>query len=125
LFWKRKDKKYRRWVWTENDCMLRGSLLRGRVSLHDVVTPMGGFLHVCWGVITPAHVGQHQARGAPDFGVLVPLCQAAHQFYDEHRAEWAKVTGCSERKMASEAGGYGLKYVEHGGSPLDKLANGK
>ncbi len=67
--------------------------------------------------MTPAHVGEHQAQGAPDFGALVPLCKAGHEFYDEHRTEWSRVTGYSEKKMALAASGYALKYVEEGGKP--------
>lgn len=116
-FPKRRDWKFRRWVWTENDCMLAGRFVRRRISLHDVPHPEGGFIHFCWGEITPAHVGDTQARGAPDFGVLVPLCKAAHRSYDQRRWEWRSTTGYSEKKMASEASGYGLRYVERGGIP--------
>jgi len=72
--------------------------------------------HICWGEPTPAHVGEHQARGAPDFGVLVPLCKAAHRFYDELRSQWQGVTGYSESQMASAAAEYAADYVEQGGA---------
>jgi hypothetical protein len=127
-FPKQRDPVYRRWIWTENPCMLAERLLRGPVSLlhdapyehmnHNAARVYRGWWHNCWGGNTPAHVGKHQAKGAPDFGVLVPLCRVAHQFYDEHRKEWAKATGFTEKKMASAASGYALKYVELGGVPV-------
>lgn len=48
-------------------------------------------------------------------GVCVPLCRAAHRFYDEHRDEWEYVTDLPERRLGSEAAGYALKFVERGG----------
>jgi hypothetical protein len=121
-FPKQRDPVYRRWVWTENPCMLRGRRIKTRLSVHDMLEqwqydPLEWF-HCCWGPIDPAHVGEKQSQGAPDFGVLVPLCRAAHTFYDEHRDQWARVTGYSERKMALAASGYAQKYVEGGGVPL-------
>jgi hypothetical protein len=118
-----RDAKFRRWVWTENLCLLAGHHLPGRVSHHDrkwVLSTFGHgmiYMHVCWGGVTPAHVGKHQATGAPDFGVLVPLCKAAHQSYDEHRDVWPRATGYTEKKMALAASGYALQYVESGGVP--------
>lgn len=85
-----------------------------RLTIYDQWTRRG-FRHVCWGPIDPAHVGDHQATGAPDVGVCVPLCRAAHAFYDEHREEWPQVTALSEKRMANEAGGYALAFVERGG----------
>jgi hypothetical protein len=119
-FPKVRDAKYRRWIWTENECLLRAHPIRRRFSEHDMVWPNWNanprdLIHVCWGAVTPAHVGEHQARGAPDFGVLVPLCEAAHRFYDTRRWDWRKATGYTERQMASEASGYALKYQERGG----------
>lgn len=103
--------------------MLAGRITLAPLGIHDkkVRVPKWGYgqsvawRHICWGGMTPAHVGEHQARGAPDFGVLVPLCKASHQFYDEHRSKWQGVTGYSEKRMASEASGYALRYVERGG----------
>lgn len=117
MYPKRRDRRYRRWVWQENPCLLEGKVTRGRLTDHDVPSSVhpACFQHRCWGVITPAHVGEHAAQGAPDVGVLVPLCQAAHDFYDHRRTEWAKVTGLDERKMAHLAEGYTVKYVERGG----------
>lgn len=117
-FPKRRDPVYRRWVWTENPCMLLDATIRVPFSTHDLALPAWGYVHRCWGANTPAHVGDHQAQGAPDFGVLVPLCQAAHDYYDHHRDEWERVTRYSEKKMALAASGYALKYVEQGGVPL-------
>lgn len=116
-FPKVRNKAYRDWVRLENACLLsdRGGT-PGRVSLYDYeLANRSGFIHNCWGHVTPAHVGKHQARGAPDFGCIVPLCEIAHQFYDEHRSEWKRATGLSEREMASRASGYALKYAERGG----------
>jgi len=97
--------------------MLRGHVIGCSLSPHDVSQGLAwrGFKHVCWGANTPAHVGKHQATGAPDFGRCVPLCQAAHQFYDEHRHAWSRFTGYTEVRMESAAAGYALKYVERGG----------
>lgn len=119
-FPKVRDKKYRDWVRLENPCMLRGATIRVPFSTHDFPLPAWGYIHECWGDMTPAHVGDHQARGAPDFGVIVPLCQAAHQYYDEHRDEWERVTRYSEKQMALAASGYALRYVEQGGVPVSQ-----
>lgn len=100
--------------------MLVGRCTYVRFSEHDVAFPRGGklprFVHYCWGANTPAHVGKHQAKGAPDFGALVPLCKEAHRRYDERRWEWKRATGFTEKQMASEASGYALFYVERGGT---------
>jgi hypothetical protein len=119
-FPKQRDAAYRRWIRTENRCLLRGRQTLRRVTAYDMLEkwttdPLAWF-HCCWGPIDPAHVGETQAQGAPDFGVLVPLCRAAHGFYDEHRSDWALVTGYTEPMMASAASGYALKYTERGGS---------
>lgn len=103
--------------------MLAGRGIEGPLSTHDngfprqSYPPWRNWEHRCWGPIDPAHVGKHRAQGAPDFGVTVPLCRAAHQFYDEHRDRWPKLTGYGQRKMASAAAGFALKYVERGGIP--------
>ncbi len=115
-FPKQRDAKYRRWIRTENECLVRGCSIRVQFSDHDRPFPVYGYEHRCWGSMTPAHVGKHQAKGAPDFGAIVPLCKAAHQFYDERREDWERVTRYSEKDMASAASGYALKYVERGGS---------
>ena len=114
-FPKQRDAKYRRWVWTENPCLLRGATIRLPFSTHDVPLPAWGYIHACWGDMTPAHVGKHQAQGAPDFGVIVPLCEAAHRFYDTRRWDWERVTRYSEKGMALAASGYAQGYVERGG----------
>lgn len=116
-FPKVRDKKYRDWVRLENLCMLRGAVIGAAFSSHDVSQGLAwrGFKHVCWGANTPAHVGKHQATGAADFGRLVPLCQAAHQAYDEHRHAWSRYTGYTEVRMENAAADYALKYVQQGG----------
>jgi hypothetical protein len=113
-FPKVRDREYTRWLVTENDCLLRHRTTRKRMSPIDVWTPYGT-IHHCWGPIDPAHVGKHRSKGAPDLGATVPLCRAAHSFYDEHRNQWPHVTQLSEKQMASAASGYALKYAESGG----------
>jgi hypothetical protein len=125
-FPKVRDKTFCVWLVTENPCLLEGgapvehSLPVATSIPYAIVYRDGDFrlAHRCWGAITPAHVGKHRAQGAPDFGHVIPLCKAAHQFYDEHRSEWPRVTGYSEKKMALAASGYALKYVEQGGVPV-------
>jgi len=122
-----RDAKYRYWIRTENASTLRGvegfpCVTRRRITPFDKKwwDGKGGvprWRHTCFGPVDPAHIGKHQAQGAPDLGVIVPLCRAAHHFYDEHRSEWFRVTGYSDAKMASAASGYALKYVESGGTP--------
>lgn len=114
-FPKHKNPAFRRWLRTENECLLAHRYLTKRFSMHDIELMLRRFVHVCWGPIDPAHVGQKQSQGAADVGHCVPLCRAAHDFYDQHRSEWRRVTGYGEKRMANEAGGYGLKYVERGG----------
>lgn len=74
------------------------------------------FRHHCWGPIDPAHVGEKQSQGAYDVGRVVPLCRAAHNYYDERRGYWLGATGLSEADMESKAAGYALKWVERGGT---------
>lgn len=109
-----RDDAYRAWIRTENACLLRGSVTQKRLSLHDLDW-YDGVRHICWGAITPAHIGKHQATGAPDFGRCVPLCKAAHQFYDEHRHAWARYTWYTAVRMENAAADYALKYVQQGG----------
>lgn len=118
-FPKQRDKQYTTWLTLDNRCLLAGHFLRRPITLKDTTAPgyAGRFWHVCWGPLDPAHVDEHRAQGAPDFAVTVPLCRAAHSFYDEHRDQWRLVTGYSKAKMASAASGYALKYVELGGTP--------
>lgn len=106
LFWKVKDKPYRDWIRNEHGCLLTGKVTTEPVTPND--TP--GLPHRCWGAITPAHVGKHQATGAPDRGVIVPLCKAAHTFYDEHRAKWMHVSGWTEPMMLCAAENYETQY---------------
>ena len=105
--------------------MLAGRQLRRAVTINDrpPLGLLGTYLHVCFGANTPAHVGEHQAQGAPDFGVLVPLCEGAHGYYDERRSEWTHATGFGPKKMASAASGYALKYMEQGGTAV-RVAGG-
>lgn len=128
-----RDIEYTTWLTTENNCMLRMRAIGGRFSLNDVMVTAsdssgktwGEWMHLCWSSpdrppIDPAHVGKHRSKGAPDFGHTVPLCHAAHAFYDAHRSEWKRVTGWTEAYMASAASGYALKYVESGGAPPER-----
>lgn len=112
-FPKRRNPEYRRFIRAQQ-CILEGRYTKIRLTVYDKWTRRG-FWHVCWGPIDPAHVGQHQARGAYDVGVCAPMCRAVHQFYDEHRDEWEYVTELSEKRLENEAGGFALKYVERGG----------
>lgn len=112
-FPKVRNKPYCRWI-CENACLLAGRLTTVRFTANDL-SNAGAFFHVCWGPIDPAHVGEHRSQGAPDFGMVVPLCRAAHQFYDEQRPMWLEATGYTNRRMASAASGYALKYSERGG----------
>jgi hypothetical protein len=123
-FPKMRNPAYRAFI-RAHDCTIMAWLVGARMSTHDVRTAYSGWLgrgkptpwqHRCWGPIDPAHVGQHQANGAPDVGACVPLCRAAHSFYDEHRGAWAKATGLTEPKMANLAAGLALKYHEQGGT---------
>ena len=122
-FPKVKNRAFRRWI-ASLPCLLAGRVIRRRFSEYDRLIAggltgglAGGlFEHRCWGDMTPAHVGEHQARGAPDVGRCVPLCKIAHQEYDEHRSRWYQVTGFTEKRMANEAGGYALRYAETGGA---------
>ena len=115
-FPKQRDPAYRAWV-RGLGCLLWDKLLQRAISLHDTPFTLGwrGFVHRCWGPIDPAHVGPHQANGAPDLGACVPLCRAAHDYYDQHRSAFAKVTGWSEKLLANHAAGLALRYVERGG----------
>lgn len=123
-FPKVKNREFRTWLRTEHDCEIRGRFLLAPLSFMDVPAARGPwdpkvkFLHRCWLPIDPAHVGLKQSQGAPDVGHCVPLCRAAHRFYDNHRADWEAATGLSEAEMERRAGGYGLKWVERGGDYL-------
>lgn len=112
-----KNPAFRRWLRTQHPCMLANTYTTTRLTAFDSPNLDGSWVrvHVCWGPIDPAHVGTHQARGASDVGHCVPLCRAAHRFYDEHRGRWQEATGLTGSDMASRAGGYGLKWVERGG----------
>lgn len=100
LFPKRRDAAYRRAV-RACSCVLRGRVIAGQLSPHDRPAGLGwqGFLHGCWGPVDPAHIGPHQATGAPDRGHILPLCRAAHQFYDEHRISFYRATGFSDHQL--------------------------
>src|SRR5437588_5178151 len=117
LFLARRNRPYRAFVRGE-PCLLMTRLTAVQLCPYDRPAPgfAGWWIHVCWGPVDPAHVGDHQARGAPDVGVLAPLCRGAHRFYDEHRGAWPEVTGISEAEMASVASGLALKWTETGGT---------
>ena len=111
-FAKHRDYTYRRHI-TQMPCVLAGCVLGRAISLNDVSLGLAwrGFEHRCWGPIDPAHVGQHQATGADDLGVLLPLCRAAHRFYDERRLSFYRVTGYTAQQMAEDAARLGTEYA--------------
>lgn len=100
LFPTQRDDAYRRAV-RGCPCILAGRVIERPFSGADV--PNGpfwrGFRHICWGPVDPAHIGPHQATGAPDRGHILPLCRAAHQFYDEHRISFYRATGYSDHQL--------------------------
>jgi len=119
MFPKAKNRRYRAFI-RSLACELEGKLTVGRMSEHDVRVPdqagyrQGLFLHRCWGAVTPAHVGEHQAQGAADVACCVPLCQPAHQVYDEHRGKFHRMTGISAKRMQHRAEGYAVRFYERG-----------
>ena len=116
-FPKVRDREYRAFV-RFMPCLLEGKATKGRITLDDIPCTARGlegwYWHRCWGPVDPAHVGKHQATGAPDRGACVPFCRAAHQRYDEHRALFLRVTTFSQRQLESIAGGLALRYQEQG-----------
>ena len=117
-FPKQRDAAHCSWVVSHTECVGAGRLFTRRVCGYDFHTPDGYLVHVCWGGNDPAHVGKHRAQGVPDLGRVVNMCRALHNFYDEHRSEFAKVTGLTEAKLANIASGNALKYLESGGGSL-------
>lgn len=113
-FPKVRDADFTRWLTTTNPCLLAQRMTRKAITRLDWIPWGGWYVHVCWGPIDPAHVGKHRSKGAPDVGATVPLCRAAHSFYDEHRNQWPHVTQFNEKLMARAASGYALKYIELG-----------
>ena len=111
-FPKQRDRKLCAWVRSQ-PCILRDRILGRPLSYHDVPLGLGwtGYAHRCWGAMTTAHVGRHRATGAPDRGHVVPMCQAAHQYYDEHRASWAKMTGVSAEWLQTLALDCWAQYI--------------
>ena len=112
-----RDPAHCRWVVTETPCVGLGRFFQRRISVADYAqgAPDCLWVHRCWGPHDPAHVGKHRAQGVPDLGRVVNMCRALHDFYDQHRDVFAKVTGLTERKLALIASGNGLKYSECGG----------
>jgi len=101
-FPKQRDAKFCAWVVTTTPCVGRGLLFPRRVSLNDRGDWLTGkFWHICWGELTPMHVGKHRATGAPDVGHVVSGCEALHTYYDRHRRECNTVL--SERSLKSGA----------------------
>jgi hypothetical protein len=98
LFPEQRDDTYRRAV-RGCPCLLVGHLLAARISPNDQPA-WRAWVHVCWGPIDPAHIGPHQAVGVPDRQHILPLCRAAHQFYDEHRISFYRATGYSHHQLA-------------------------
>jgi hypothetical protein len=115
-FPKRRNREYRAFV-RGHACLLRGRPLARAVSPNDYYAGLAwrGVTHVCWGPIEAAHVGKHQATGAPDVGACIPLCRAAHRYYDEHRLSFHRITGRSPRDLEGIAAGLALKFAERGG----------
>lgn len=109
------DEQRRRFV-CSLPCLLTGAVYGRPLTDHDVSLGLAwcGFAHRCWGAMTPAHVGKHQAQGVPDKGRMVPLCAAAHRYYDEHRRSWAQVTGYTEARMLAAAAQVEAEYVRGG-----------
>jgi hypothetical protein len=101
LFPEQRDEAYRRAV-RGCPCILVGRVVAGQFSPNDRPVGLGwqGWVHGCWGPVDPAHIGPHQAVGAPDRQHILPLCRAAHQFYDEHRMSFYRATGFSHHQLA-------------------------
>ena len=128
-FHARRDRAYTRWV-RQQPCVLKGRDTTRRLSMRDaenlqrdgwlrgephyLLTGSAYWHHVCWGPIDPAHVGEHRAQGAPDAGAVVPLCRAAHQAYDEHRAHWDHLVSPSV-DLVDEAARLYQQYLAEGG----------
>jgi len=116
-FPKVRDSAHCVWVVDYTDCVGAGRLFTRPVSLNDIGQYGGDCVHICWGAHDPAHVGKHRSKGAPDLGHVVNMCRALHDFYDQHRNAFAKVTGITERELELIAAGNALKYVESRGVP--------
>lgn len=120
-FPKQRDKKFTVWLVTENDCDLRGAILTEPLTTADV--RVGRYWkHRCFGDLTPAHIGKHRAKGAPDFGVTIPLDQGTHSVLDNQPEKFYRATKLTEAKLAHRAQGYSVKYVERGGIPIQGAA---
>lgn len=117
LFPKERDKPFTDWVCTE-PCVGANKLFTARVTLNDWMRLSGQFRHVCWGDMTPMHVGKHRAQGVGDVGRVVPACEGLHRFYDTQRARFYRVTRISEKRLEHIAHGLPQKYVERGGKLL-------
>jgi len=113
-----RDAGYRKWVWTENDCLLAGTRTRVRITISDKAAKVDLFTfyeHRCWGPIDPAHVNENAAQGTPDVGELIPLCRAAHNYFDNRREEFFAATDTNQAQLIYHAAGLPQKYVEQGG----------
>jgi hypothetical protein len=117
-FPKRRHREYCAFV-RAHTCLVRGRPLARPISPNDYCPGLAwrGVTHVCWGPIEAAHVGEHQATGAPDLGACIPLCRAAHRYYDEHRVSFYRITGRSPADLEHAAAGLALRFVERGGTP--------
>jgi len=114
MVWKRKNVAFRRWLVTLG-CDLMGATIGRALTANDV--PLGlawrGFEHRCWGPIDPAHIGEHQSRGASDVGYCLPMCRAMHEYYDEHRSSFYQITGRSPKQLMREAARWGVYWETH------------
>jgi len=110
-----RDTAHCAWVVTETRCVGSGRRFKRAISPHDKDLLFGEWRHGCWGPNDPAHVGKHRAQGAADLGHVVKMCRALHDFYDQHRSQFTKATGITERELESIAAGNGLRYQERGG----------
>jgi hypothetical protein len=113
-FPKQRNAAFRRWLCSLG-CEFLGATIGVSVSPNDAALGLAwrGFQHRCWGSVDPAHVGKHQATGAPDVGACLPLCRAMHQFYDEHRLSFYRITGRSPEWLAMEAARWGQHWETH------------
>jgi len=106
-FPKQRDAAYRRWVRTTIPCVALSTwTLSAPISPNDApvwTEEGGGLYHRCWGPPEAAHIGKHQATGAPDRGAVVTMCRAAHRYYDEHRAKFYRVTKFTPEFLEREA----------------------
>lgn len=109
----KREPELRRFV-KSHDCLLEGKVTHRQITPFD--EPVGRrFRHICWGPVDPAHVGEHDAQGVGDVNTLVPLCRAAHGFYDTQRSWWESATEIPEAQLRWVAAALVVKFIERGG----------